>query len=162
MGSNERRPNRKRTIEELRFYLLMSVTVDPVTGCWMWNRSLSDSGYVSIKHHGRPIRGHRLSAHLFMDFDLDNPLDLLHHCDRPACINPLHTFAGTHQQNMLDMVAKGRHRGARVTHCPKGHEYTPENNALYGGKKCCRKCHAARALRYYYKKAGQANAARQG
>jgi len=33
------------------------------------------------------------------------------------------------------------------THCPQGHEYTPENTYLWHGSKVCRTCRKARAAR---------------
>ena len=35
-----------------------------------------------------------------------------HHCDNPPCFEITHLFLGTHQDNMADMKAKGRARGA--------------------------------------------------
>ena len=32
----------------------------------------------------------------------------MHSCDVPACVNPNHLSAGTHRDNMADMVVKGR------------------------------------------------------
>ncbi len=36
-------------------------------------------------------------------------LQVLHHCDNPACISPRHLFLGTHTDNMHDRTAKRRH-----------------------------------------------------
>lgn len=35
-------------------------------------------------------------------------LEMCHTCDHPYCINPDHAWAGTHKENILDMVRKGR------------------------------------------------------
>lgn len=51
----------------------------------------------------------------------------------------------TRSENMLDTVRDGTHPNARKTHCPKGHEYTPENTwASPNGRN--RKCRACRRV----------------
>lgn len=49
---------------------------------------------------------------------------------------------GTKSENERDKLRHGTHPEARKTHCPKGHEYTPENT--YHNKKAnyrmCRAC----------------------
>jgi hypothetical protein len=32
-----------------------------------------------------------------------------HTCDNPACINPTHLWIGSHRENQLDALKKGRH-----------------------------------------------------
>jgi hypothetical protein len=36
-------------------------------------------------------------------------LQLLHRCDNPACVNINHLFVGSQQDNIDDMMSKGRH-----------------------------------------------------
>lgn len=50
----------------------------------------------------------------------------------------------TRSSNLLDCVRNGGHHMANRTHCPKGHEYTPENTYTYpGGSRACNECRRA-------------------
>ena len=51
---------------------------------------------------------------------------------------------GTPSENQLDSVRHGTHFMASKTHCPAGHEYTPENTRIYRGKRNCRACNRIR------------------
>ncbi|MET8378015.1 NUMOD4 motif-containing HNH endonuclease [Streptomyces microflavus] len=53
---------------------------------------------------------------------------------------------GTHSENMADCLKHGTHPEARKTHCPAGHEYSPENTVVrVNGKRRCRACQRERA-----------------
>lgn len=48
---------------------------------------------------------------------------------------------GTHSENMRDKQEHGTEWQSNVTHCPKNHEYTPENTRiLKSGSRACREC----------------------
>jgi hypothetical protein len=95
-----------KTLEE-KFWLY--ITVGPFTDCWLWHGPTDcDEGYgrLYISRH-KHIYAHRLSYELHFG-PIPDGLDILHGCDNPRCVNPYHLSAGTHQDNMDDMIAKGR------------------------------------------------------
>lgn len=77
-------------------------------GCWEWVASKKGGGYGAFYLNGRLHGAHRASLFLFRGLDLSTPLDAMHSCDNPSCVNPDHISYGTRAENMVDASVKGR------------------------------------------------------
>lgn len=79
---------------------------EPNTGCLLWFGAVR-AGYPKIRLFEKTMSAHRLS--LLDSLGLESsPLQALHSCDTPMCVNPDHLYLGTHIQNMADKCQRNR------------------------------------------------------
>jgi HNH endonuclease len=86
--------------------------------CREWRGARHNQGYGRLWDGERLQYTHRLSYAAFVGA-IPEGLDVLHRCDNPRCIEPLHLKCGTHQENMADQYSRGRHLPGRAVAAAK-------------------------------------------
>ena len=88
--------------------------VNKTESCWLWTGTVKSTGY-GIFRTRNCVLGEKQMPHRLMwvlkNGSIPDGLLVLHRCDVPLCCNPAHLFLGTHEDNMADMVSKGRSNG---------------------------------------------------
>jgi hypothetical protein len=113
---------------------------DPATGCWIWQRAVSSTGYGILAGqlaHRAVYERHRGPVPAGLELD--------HRCRNRACVNPDHLEPVTHRENQRRGAAPNG-INARKTHCIRGHEFTPANTYIRpdNGNRQCRICNVTR------------------
>ncbi len=75
--------------------------------CWTWKGSVDKDGYGQCGFQRKNIRAHRVSYTLCVG-EIPTEKSILHRCDNPRCVNPDHLWAGSNEENVNDMILKGR------------------------------------------------------
>lgn len=118
--------------------------------------SLDGYGYrrVGLMGPDKKVRNRRIHVLVMRAFRGEPTPDapVIRHLDgdktNPALANLAY---GTQHENGLDMVRHGNSHWANKTHCPKGHEYSPENTVRYDGRRWCVTCRRANGLAAYHR-----------
>lgn len=127
------------------------------TPCIEWDEARTPRGYGVFWLHRKWISAHRWAYEKEVG-PIPEGLELDHLCMNPPCINVLHLEPVTHAENIRRAAAikrenwsRGeRHANGRKTHCPSGHEYTPENTGWHpsrtgGQQRRCKTCDRERS-----------------
>lgn len=124
-------PTGKNAGKPVREVFALSVSVD-TDACWHWVGKKFPNGYGAFIYRGRYLLAHRVAYLLHTG---RNPEDsvVMHTCDNRSCVNPDHLRLGSDQENIRDMVSKGRdnpRRGLRHPRCKLSDEDVAEIKRL--------------------------------
>jgi hypothetical protein len=100
---------------EVRFWRRVRKDQD----CWTWTGPLLQDGYGQIRWNGKTLGAHRAAYQLLVG-PVPDHLWVLHTCNNPSCVNPLHLYLGTVEDNNRDRDRAGRQ--ARLRGPLNGHD----------------------------------------
>lgn len=76
--------------------------------CWRWTGNKTVAGYGKISLKGEHlVYAHRMVFSILIG-SIPEGLEIRHKCDNPICCNPFHLLPGTHHDNMMDKMRRGR------------------------------------------------------
>ena len=111
--------------------------------CLVWTGTKDKDGYGVFRLNNRWHKAHRY----FYPDDIPKGLLVLHSCDNPPCVLPDHLRVGTSQDNVDDMVKRGRsiHPSNPTAICRNGHIRTINNTYVSPntGQRECKDCSKA-------------------
>jgi hypothetical protein len=130
------------------------VQPDEGSDCWLWTGAHDKGGYgrfwvpyADERRKGVFIQAHRVAWAIASGSWLPRDRQLDHVCRVRDCVYPLHL-------EVVDQVENVRRAAEAITHCPRGHAYTPANtgwqsNGAKGLTRVCRLCRKLQSDNYH-------------
>jgi len=102
------RSRRPRGVDPITWF--RASFADTENGCSEWQHSKNGSGYGQCNRFGSGSGLAHREMWILEKGPIPDGLLVLHHCDNPPCAAMDHLWLGTQQDNVDDMIAKGRMR----------------------------------------------------
>lgn len=128
--------------------------VERTDTCWLWMGAQNSRGYGCWAVQTVSQLAHRVAYEALVG-PIPEGLTIDHLCRVKLCVNPAHLEPVTRRENIRRAAEQDR-----PTHCPQGHEYTPENTRVRvrtdasrpGLQRACKACHYASTQRWRAKR----------
>lgn len=114
--------------------IIMPPDTDLKEKCWAWNGVQWKSGYGRWNQHNWGYWVHRVTYSQYRG-PIPDGLTIDHLCMNKICCNPFHLDPVTQKENTRRWAEQ------KITHCPKGHPYTPDNLVAGSARRRCKICH---------------------
>lgn len=112
------------------------VAVDPIFGCWLWQRALDRDGY-GVSWRGRVATRAHVAVYRDLVGEIPVAMVLDHICRRRNCVAPAHLEPVTQQENEFRKSWKYR---ARRSRCKNDHDLRVAAIVTPEGGRVCRLC----------------------
>ncbi len=101
-------------LERLKYEILMSFYINPISGCYEWSKSFQRNGYGQKRAFGKMMPAHRASWIAF-NGTIPSNVDVAHCCGNKSCVNPAHLKLLSHADNMKERLIFGNSGKKKVT-----------------------------------------------
>ena len=119
------------------------VKVGSKTECWPWTGPALPFGHGTWDGPYGKTTAHRYAWALANAGMPASGAVIRHRCDNPICCNPDHLEPGSQEENVRDMIERGR-ASFTDTLCRNGHDRTPDNILTKAdGTRRCKECSRA-------------------
>lgn len=98
---------RCNTIDDAYKIIMERSKQNLLTGCREWFGHVHYKGYGCIRRDRKMHKVHRVVWE-YLNGEIPEGKHVLHACDNPSCVEVIHLFLGTNQENIADKMSKDR------------------------------------------------------